>query len=82
MAEGGSRDLGGDSVEVQSAGIEAHGKKPRTVAVMAEAGVEVSGQGSTVLSDAMLKLADVVEAVGESVVWIVNRVWTRDEAKA
>jgi arsenate reductase len=58
MAEGWARHLGGDDVQVQSAGIEAHGKNPRAIAVMHEAGVDISGQESTVLTDEMLAAAD------------------------
>ena len=47
MAEGWTRHLGGDRIEVQSAGIEAHGKNPLAIAVMAEAGVDISTQEST-----------------------------------
>lgn len=63
MAEGWSRALGGDSVKVESAGIEAHGKNPRAIAVMAEAGVDISAQESTIVDDAMLRRADVVVTV-------------------
>lgn len=63
MAEGWTRFFCGDWVEVQSAGIEAHGKNPRAIAVMQEAGVDISGQESTILSDAMLEKADVVVTV-------------------
>jgi arsenate reductase len=50
-------------VEVQSAGIEAHGKNPRAIAVMQEAGIDISGQESTIVSGAMLQLADIVVTV-------------------
>lgn len=60
MAEGWARQLGADVVEVQSAGIEAHGKNPRAVAVMAEAGVDISAQESTRLTPKMLEWADLV----------------------
>jgi arsenate reductase len=63
MAEGWTRELGGSAVAVESAGIEAHGKNPRAIAVMAEAGVDISGQESTVVDDAMLRRADVVVTV-------------------
>ena len=63
MAEGWARALGGGTVAVESAGIEAHGKNPRAIAVMAEAGVDISGQESTVVDDAMLRRADVVVTV-------------------
>lgn len=42
MAEGWTRALKGDSVEVFSAGIETHGLNQIAVAVMAEAGVDIS----------------------------------------
>jgi arsenate reductase (thioredoxin) len=46
MAEGWTRALKGDLVEVYSAGIETHGLDPIAVEVMAEAGVDISGQTS------------------------------------
>ena len=46
MAEGFARHLRGDQIEVYSAGLEAHGLNPRAVQVMAEAGVDISGQRS------------------------------------
>ncbi|WP_297527809.1 arsenate reductase (thioredoxin) [Thiohalobacter sp.] len=58
MAEGWARALGGPDLEVRSAGIEAHGKNPRAIAVMAEAGVDISEQDSTRLTDDMLAWAD------------------------
>lgn len=46
MAEGWTRALKGDQIEVYSAGIETHGLNPNAVKVMAEAGVDISGQQS------------------------------------
>lgn len=46
MAEGWARALRGDVIEPYSAGIETHGLNPRALQVMAEAGVDVSGQRS------------------------------------
>ncbi|MSR81717.1 MAG: arsenate reductase ArsC [Candidatus Latescibacteria bacterium] len=46
MAEGFARQLQGDLFEVYSAGLEAHGLNPNAVKVMAEAGVDISGQRS------------------------------------
>ena len=63
MAEGWARALGDDRLEVRSAGIEAHGKNPRAIAVMKEAGVDISDQESTRLTDAMLDWADLVVTV-------------------
>lgn len=63
MAEGFARQLGSGRVHVQSAGIEAHGKNPRALAVMAELGVDISSQESTRLTDAMLDEADLLITV-------------------
>ncbi len=63
MAEGWARYLGGNDITVQSAGIEAHGKNPRAIAVMQEAGVDISQQESTRLTDDMLAAADVLVTV-------------------
>ncbi|HKJ75799.1 MAG TPA: arsenate reductase ArsC [Gammaproteobacteria bacterium] len=63
MAEGWARHLGGERVEARSAGLEAHGKNPRAIAVMAEAGVDIAGQESTVVNEAMLGWADRVVTV-------------------
>ena len=63
MAEGWARRLGGHRVVIQSAGIEAHGKNPRAIAVMREAGVDISAQESTIVNQAMLDSADIVVTV-------------------
>lgn len=46
MAEGWTRHLKSDHIEVFSAGIETHGLNPNAVKVMAEAGVDLTGQRS------------------------------------
>ena len=51
MAEGWARALVGDVVAPLSAGLEARGLDPRAVRVMAEAGVDISGQRSQTLAD-------------------------------
>jgi arsenate reductase (thioredoxin) len=63
MAEGWVRHLGAGHIEAQSAGIEAHGKNPRAIAVMAEAGVDISGHESTRVTDDMIRQADIVVTV-------------------
>ncbi|RMG28511.1 MAG: arsenate reductase (thioredoxin) [Gammaproteobacteria bacterium] len=63
MAEGWLRVLGKGRLEARSAGIEAHGKNPRAIAVMQEAGVDISGQESTRLTPEMLDWADLVVTV-------------------
>lgn len=51
MAEGWLRHLKGDDFNVFSAGIETHGLNPNAVKVMAEAGVDISGHKSQLLSE-------------------------------
>ena len=51
MAEGFARALKADSVEAWSAGVERHGLNPRAVAVMAEAGVDISGHKSKLVEE-------------------------------
>ncbi|MGA2264974.1 MAG: arsenate reductase ArsC [Phycisphaerae bacterium] len=55
MAEGWARHLAGNRIEPYSAGVVAHGLDARAVKVMAEAGVDISGQKSKTTAD----LADV-----------------------
>ena len=66
IAEGWARELKGFRqywLQVQSAGIEAHGKNPRAIKVMQEAGVDISTQESTRLTDKMLASVDYVVTV-------------------
>jgi arsenate reductase len=63
IAEGWAHHFGGDGFEVSSAGIVAHGKNPRAIVVMQEAGVDISGQESTRLTDDMLVAADYLVTV-------------------
>jgi arsenate reductase len=51
MAEGFARTLKGDAIEPFSAGTVAGGLDPRAVKMMAEAGVDISGQRSKILAD-------------------------------
>ncbi len=51
MAEGWTRHLKGDVIDACSAGIETHGLNPNAVKVMAEAGVDISGHKSRLVSD-------------------------------
>ena len=46
MAEGWARALKGDAIEAHSAGVEPHGLNAKAIQVMAEAGVDISGQSS------------------------------------
>ncbi len=63
MAEGWLKQLGGDHYEVFSAGIEAHGKNPRAIAVMQEAGVDISSQESEVINPDLLASLDLLVTV-------------------
>lgn len=63
MAEGWVRHLAGERFTVESAGIEAHGKNPRAIQVMFDAGVDISNQASKVVTTDMLKAADVIITV-------------------
>ncbi len=60
MAEGFARALGRGRVEAQSAGLLAAGVHPRAVAVMAEIGMDISGQRSKEIDPALLGRMDVV----------------------
>ena len=67
MAEGWAREFGkqygDDWLEVESAGIESHGKNPRAIAVMQDAMLDISAQESTTVTDEMLEQADLVVSV-------------------
>lgn len=51
MAEGWTRFLKNEQIEVFSAGVETHGVNPLAVKVMAEAGVDISSHSSTHVYD-------------------------------
>ena len=63
MAEGYLRKYADASVEVYSAGIEAHGLNPHAVASMARDGVDISGQKSTLVDEYAAMVFDVVLTV-------------------
>ncbi len=60
MAEGWARFLAEGRWEIYSAGLEAHGINPRAVAVMAEVGVDISGQVSKIIDPNRLTAQDVI----------------------
>ncbi|MBP1934348.1 arsenate reductase (thioredoxin) [Ammoniphilus resinae] len=60
MAHGWLHAIAGDKYEVQSAGLEAHGLNPRAVAVMKEAGVDISHHTSDVIDPEILERADYI----------------------
>jgi len=63
MAEGWLKHLAGDTYDVFSAGIEAHGKNPRAITVMQEAGVDISEQKSEVVNIDILESLDLLVTV-------------------
>ncbi|MDZ7663331.1 arsenate reductase (thioredoxin) [Thiohalophilus sp.] len=63
IAEGWAKHLAPEGWSVESAGIEAHGKNPRAIAVMAEAGIDIAAQESTKLISGMLERADYLVTV-------------------
>lgn len=63
MAEGWLRALRGETFTAFSAGLETHGLNPRAVAVMGEAGVDISHQRSTHLDEYADTLFDCVITV-------------------
>jgi arsenate reductase len=63
MAEGWARALKGAQVEPFSAGIETHGMNPSAVAVMAEAGVDISSHAAKLVSDLVTQDFDFVVTV-------------------
>jgi len=63
MAEGWARRLQGEVIEPHSAGIEARGLSARAVKVMAEAGVDISGQKSKTIAELPTRDFDYVVTV-------------------
>ncbi|MBI4793336.1 MAG: arsenate reductase ArsC [Deltaproteobacteria bacterium] len=63
MAEGWARHLRGEEFTPFSAGIETHGLNPLAVRVMAEAGVDISGQQSKLVADLPEQSFDLVITV-------------------
>ena len=66
MTEGFLRSLDGDRFEVASAGTEARGVNPLAVRVMAEVGIDISGQCSKTLDRFLDKRWDYVVTVCDS----------------
>ncbi len=63
MAEGWATHLGGDVIEVKSAGFEAQTRDPRTIAVMRERGIHAEKQKPTALTSTLLDWADLIVTV-------------------
>jgi arsenate reductase len=63
MAEGWTRHLFAGKIEAYSSGIETHGLNPNAVKVMGEAGVDISGQRSKLVSELATVELDLVVTV-------------------
>ncbi|WDP88383.1 MAG: arsenate reductase ArsC [Desulfobacter sp.] len=63
MAEGWANALKKDKIKAWSAGIETHGLNPNAVKVMAEAGIDISGHTSKLVSELDHRDWDVVVTV-------------------
>ncbi len=60
MAEGWAKKILGDTWDVKSAGIEAHGLNPNAVKAMNEVGIDISEQTSDIIDTNILNSADLV----------------------
>ncbi len=60
MAEGWAKKYLGDSWEVKSAGIEAHGLNPNAIKAMQEVDIDISNQTSDIINREILNNADFV----------------------
>jgi len=60
MAEGFARELGSGLLDVHSAGLMAAGVHTRAIAVMKEIGIDISGQKSKEIDEALLRSMDLV----------------------
>ncbi len=60
MAEGFGKKILGDTFEIYSAGIEAHGLNPKAVEAMQEVGIDINGQTSDRIDPALLAKADYI----------------------
>ncbi|MFA5625460.1 MAG: arsenate reductase ArsC [Bradymonadales bacterium] len=65
MAEGFARHYKSDVIEAYSAGVETHGMNPKAVKVMAELGIDISGQRSQHIDEFKDISLDVVITVCE-----------------
>ncbi|MFQ5995134.1 MAG: metalloregulator ArsR/SmtB family transcription factor [Acidiferrobacterales bacterium] len=74
MAEGWARHLGGERLDIRSAGIETPGINTRAIAVMQESGIDISGHESTPLTPKVLDWAELVVTVcdhaDEHLLWL------------
>ena len=60
MAEGYAKTLLGNPYDVRSAGVEVHGLNPLAVRVMAEDGIDISKQRSTLIDPTFFNNADLI----------------------
>lgn len=63
MAEAFARHYGNGRVTADSAGIESHGLNPKAVDAMDEIGIDISSHSSKVVTDDMIRSADLIITV-------------------
>lgn len=63
MAEAFARHYGNGRVTADSAGIESHGLNPKAVDAMREIGIDISSHSSKVVTDDMIRSADLIITV-------------------
>ena len=81
MAEAWANHLGSAWLEARAAGIESHGENPRAVAVMHEAGMDISRRESARLTSELLAWADLVVTVCQQGRRILSGATARDAEK-
>jgi arsenate reductase len=67
MAEGWARHLGGDSINIRSAGMQPFGVHPMAVYTMKQVGIDISRHQSRRLDDRQMKWADCIITLSETV---------------
>ncbi|GBE05305.1 MAG TPA: arsenate reductase ArsC [Nitrospirae bacterium] len=60
MAEGLARRLGGDILEIYSAGLFAHYVQPMAIQVMKETGIDITNQTSDAIDEEELRKMDII----------------------
>jgi arsenate reductase (thioredoxin) len=80
MAEGWARRLKPGVFEPYSAGIETHGLDPNAVRVMAEAGVDISGQRSKRVRELPGLEFDIVVTLSDRVQRLCPAFWRKSQA--
>ncbi|MFC0015160.1 MULTISPECIES: arsenate reductase (thioredoxin) [Allobacillus] len=60
MAEGFGKEILGETWDVYSAGVEAHGLNPKAIQMMNEKGIDITNQSSSIIDKEILNRSDLV----------------------